>query len=94
MALEGNLSTSDLLKRTDENGVTILTLNAPISINALSEAMLAALSPVSILKRVERLPPELPAEIHGVNKTALGRGVQGDSSRARQITEIESVEGK
>jgi enoyl-CoA hydratase/carnithine racemase len=44
MAYEGNMSTYDLLKRTDDDGVTILTLNAPKSINALSEAMLAALS--------------------------------------------------
>lgn len=35
---------SELLNRTDDNGVTVLTLNAPESINALSEAMLAALS--------------------------------------------------
>ena len=44
MAYEDNTSTSDLLKRADKDGVTILTLNAPKSINALSEAMLAALS--------------------------------------------------
>jgi len=36
--------TSGLLNRTDENGVAVLTLNAPKSINALSEGMLAALS--------------------------------------------------
>jgi len=35
---------NDLLERGDNNGVTTLTLNAPKSINALSEAMLAALS--------------------------------------------------
>jgi len=40
MANESN----DLLCRSDNNGVTVLTLNAPKSINALSEAMLAALS--------------------------------------------------
>lgn len=34
----------DLLIRSDDNGVTSLTLNAPASINALSESMLAALS--------------------------------------------------
>lgn len=44
MASESNMSNDDLLKRTDDDGVTILTLNAPKSINALSEAMLAALS--------------------------------------------------
>ena len=38
------MSNSNLLKRSDDDGVTILTLNAPKSINALSEAMLAALS--------------------------------------------------
>lgn len=36
--------TTDLLLRTDDNGVAVLTLNAPKSINALSEGMLAALS--------------------------------------------------
>ncbi len=44
MAYEGDRSQADLLKRTDDDGVAILTLNAPASINALSEAMLAALS--------------------------------------------------
>ena len=34
----------DLLQRTDDDGVTVLVLNAPESINALSEAMIAALS--------------------------------------------------
>ena len=34
----------NLLLRTDSDGVAVLTLNAPKSINALSEAMLAALS--------------------------------------------------
>ena len=38
------MSNSDLLIRTDEDGVTILTLNAPQAINALSEEMMAALS--------------------------------------------------
>jgi enoyl-CoA hydratase/carnithine racemase len=38
------MSDSDLLIRSDEEGVTILTLNAPKSINALSEEMMAALS--------------------------------------------------
>ena len=33
-----------LLLREDADGVAVLTLNAPKSINALSEAMLAALS--------------------------------------------------
>jgi len=35
---------NDLVKRIDDDGVAILTLNQPKSINALSEAMLAALS--------------------------------------------------
>ncbi len=37
-------TTPDLVVRTDAAGVAILTLNAPHSINALSEAMMAALS--------------------------------------------------
>ena len=35
---------NDLLKRQDADGIAVLTLNAPRSINALSEAMIAALS--------------------------------------------------
>ena len=35
---------SELVQRSDNEGVTVLTLNAPGSINALSEAMLDALS--------------------------------------------------
>lgn len=35
---------SELIQRADDNGVATLTLNAPASINALSEAMLLALS--------------------------------------------------
>lgn len=35
---------SELVQRSDNNGVTVLTLNAPRSINALSEAMLDSLS--------------------------------------------------
>ncbi len=38
------MTNSELIKRVDDDGVTVLTLNAPTSINALSEAMLAALS--------------------------------------------------
>jgi len=44
MAYEGELSDADLVLRTDTDGVAVLTLNAPKSINALSEAMLGALS--------------------------------------------------
>ena len=38
------MSNEDLLLRSDDDGVTILTLNAPQTINALSEAMLVALT--------------------------------------------------
>lgn len=44
MAYEGELGPDDLLIREDQEGVAVVTLNAPKSINALSEAMLAALS--------------------------------------------------
>src|SRR6056297_4031945 len=44
MAYEGELISSDLVPRTDADGVATLTLNAPRSINALSEAMMSALS--------------------------------------------------
>ncbi|PWE28779.1 enoyl-CoA hydratase [Maritimibacter sp. 55A14] len=44
MAYESETYPSDLVKRTDDDGVAILTLNASRSINALSEAMLAALT--------------------------------------------------
>ena len=44
MAHDGNAMTDALVLREDADGVTVLTLNAPSSINALSEAMLAALS--------------------------------------------------
>ena len=44
MAYEGEMSTTDLVERSDDAGVAVLTLNQPKSINALSEAMLAALS--------------------------------------------------
>ena len=38
--------TEPLILRQDDTGVTTLTLNAPASLNALSDAMLEALSPV------------------------------------------------
>ena len=38
------MSNDELIKRADDNGVTVLTLNAPKSINALSEDMLKAVS--------------------------------------------------
>lgn len=44
MSYEGVTSTTELVKRSDDDGVAIITLNQPKSINALSEAMLAALS--------------------------------------------------
>lgn len=34
---------TDLMLRADEGGVATLTMNAPASLNALSDAMLAAL---------------------------------------------------
>jgi len=43
MAYEDD-QTNDLVRRADDDGVAVLTLNQPKSINALSEAMLAALS--------------------------------------------------
>ena len=42
--MDGTLEHDQLILRSDENGIAILTLNSPRSINALSEAMLAALS--------------------------------------------------
>ena len=44
MGYESDISNDDLVLRTDADGVAVLTLNAPKSINALSEAMLAAMS--------------------------------------------------
>ena len=44
MAYEEDTSLSELVGRTDDGGIATLTLNAPRSINALSEAMMAALS--------------------------------------------------
>lgn len=44
MAYEGDTSPSDLVGRVDDGGIAVLTLNAPRSINALSQAMMAALS--------------------------------------------------
>jgi enoyl-CoA hydratase/carnithine racemase len=41
---EIKMTTENLVLRSDDNGVTVLTLNAPKSINALSEGMLQALS--------------------------------------------------
>jgi len=42
--MDGTAQSDDLVLRSDVDGVATLTLNAPKSINALSEAMLAALS--------------------------------------------------
>ncbi|MEJ6478204.1 MAG: enoyl-CoA hydratase [Octadecabacter sp.] len=44
MAYEGEMGNDDLILRTDTDGVAVLTLNSPNSINALSEAMLHTLS--------------------------------------------------
>ena len=44
MSNEGEMANNDLVLRADTEGVAVLTLTAPKSINALSEAMLAALS--------------------------------------------------
>ena len=44
MGYEGMTQSADLILRADHDGVCVLTLNAPKSINALSEAMLQALS--------------------------------------------------
>ncbi len=42
--MDGKIENDSLILRTDADGVATLTLNAPRSINALSEAMMAALS--------------------------------------------------
>lgn len=42
--MDGTLEDNQLILRSDDDGVCVLTLNAPKSINALSEAMLARLS--------------------------------------------------
>ena len=44
MAYEGDMQNNDPILRSDTDGVASLTLNAPKSINALSEPMLEALS--------------------------------------------------
>ncbi|MBJ3762550.1 enoyl-CoA hydratase [Maribius pontilimi] len=44
MGHDGTPITDELLLRSDADGIAVLTLNAPKSINALSEAMLGALS--------------------------------------------------
>lgn len=42
--MDSTLENNSLILRSDQDGVAVLTLNAPKTINALSEAMLAALS--------------------------------------------------
>ena len=42
--MDGAMENGSLILRADTDGIAVLTLNAPKSINALSEAMLAALS--------------------------------------------------
>lgn len=42
--MHGTMENDSLILRSDKDGIAVLTLNAPKSINALSEAMLAAMS--------------------------------------------------
>ncbi|MTJ05625.1 MAG: enoyl-CoA hydratase [Sediminimonas qiaohouensis] len=42
--MDGTMENDQLILRSDQDGIAVLTLNAPKSINALSEAMLAAMS--------------------------------------------------
>ena len=44
MSCESEISPTELVQRSDQDGIAVLTLNQPKSINALSEAMLTALS--------------------------------------------------
>ena len=42
--MDGSMENDSLILRSDEDGVAVLTLNSPKSINALSEAMMATMS--------------------------------------------------
>lgn len=42
--MDGTLENNNLIVRSNQDGIAVLTLNAPKSINALSEAMMASLS--------------------------------------------------
>ncbi|AVX03496.1 methylglutaconyl-CoA hydratase [Maritalea myrionectae] len=42
--MDGTLENKNLIVRSNQDGIAVLTLNAPKSINALSEAMMASLS--------------------------------------------------
>lgn len=42
--MDSSMENDSLILRSDQDGIAVLTLNAPRSINALSEAMLAAMS--------------------------------------------------
>lgn len=42
--MDGTMENDNLILRSDEDGIAVLTLNSPKSINALSEAMLAMMS--------------------------------------------------
>lgn len=44
--MHGTMENDGLVLRSDNNGIAVLTLNSPKSINALSEAMLAAMSQI------------------------------------------------
>jgi enoyl-CoA hydratase/carnithine racemase len=54
------MTNTDLVQRTDDDGTAIVMLNAPESINALSEAMLEALSP-----EFDRIAEDVRATIRG-----------------------------
>jgi enoyl-CoA hydratase/carnithine racemase len=44
--MEGTMENDGLILRSDQDGIAVLTLNSPKSINALSEAMLATMSEI------------------------------------------------
>lgn len=44
--MEGTMENDSLILRSDQDGIAVLTLNSPKSINALSEAMLATMSEI------------------------------------------------
>ena len=54
--------------RTDDDGIAVLTLNAPHAMNVLSEGIMAALSATcsAMMLRVVRLPQPVIAEVKGI----------------------------